>query len=300
MNKFRYIFAPYRKGSKINCPSCGGYKSFRKYVDTETNMYLDESYGICDAVSSCGHKKDPYEFPPDEGYVSEKIEIPVDDGTYSTFNNEVVKKSLKFEDNLTKWLTTFTDKEELQRVLRKYYIGTSTALTGNSTVFWQISLKGEVRSGKIMLYNKDTGKRISNSEELQTMSWVHSFTKGFKLKQCLFGEHLLKSAKQVAVVESEKTAIIMSLVQPEITWLACGSMYGLGEDKIEVLKGRKVTFFPDKGGELPLKKNAFLRWKERIAEYENEDWRVSDYLEKQTEVKDGDDLADLVLQKLKK
>lgn len=309
MNKFRYIFAPYKRGSKITCPSCGGYKRFRKYVDTETNIYLDERYGVCDSPGC--HSYSPYEFPPDGTYKSEKVEIPVDDGTFSVLNRNVVAKSMKRTNNFSLFLKEHFNEDEVDEVCKKYCIGGSTAYGGNSTIFWQISQEREVHSGKIISYNPLSGKRIKPTEKKpSTMGWVHGFLRNkdkFKLQQRFFGEHLLnnfKSTKRIAIVESEKTAVIMSIVYENTLWLAAGSLYGLSDVKLNTLKGRKVTFFSDKGGDTEPKKNAHFLWKKRIEEYmkENgeEDWKVSEYLEKQENVKVGDDLADLVLQKLKK
>jgi len=45
------------------------------------------------------------------------------------------------------------------------------------------------------------------------------------MKQCLFGEHLLSdtsatmSAKPVAIVESEKTALVAAMFIPDFVWL---------------------------------------------------------------------------------
>ena len=70
---------------------------------------------------------------------------------------------------------------------------------------------------------------------------------GFNLSQCLFGEHLLKiyPTKNVAVVESEKTAVIASAVYPQYLWLATGGKFAINAEKMKVLAGRNVILFPD-------------------------------------------------------
>lgn len=64
-------------------------------------------------------------------------------------------------------------------------------------------------------------------------------------------EHLLndkdKVNANVALVESEKTAVICSLLLPEYIWLATGGKSQFN-DRLMVLKGRKVTAFPDIDG----------------------------------------------------
>jgi ribosomal protein L10 len=78
---------------------------------------------------------------------------------------------------------------------------------------------------------------------------VHSALKISDFKQCLFGEHLLKNnTKTIAIVESEKTAVIASAYLPQFIWLAAGSKDGLNAEKCSVLKGRTVVLFPDLDG----------------------------------------------------
>ena len=92
-------------------------------------------------------------------------------------------------------------------------------------------------------------------------------------QHCLFGTHLLSiehstlniehSAAQkeadanngqcsmvngqstVAVVEAEKTAVILSEVYPEYLWLAAGGLYELTAVKLFPLRGRRIILFPD-------------------------------------------------------
>ena len=78
--------------------------------------------------------------------------------------------------------------------------------------------------------------------------------------QCLFGEHLLpsKPSATVALVESEKTALIMTHFMPDLLWLATGGKSGcFNESALQVLKGRKVILMPDLG--------ATEKWKEKSA-----------------------------------
>lgn len=47
-----YIFD--KSSKKFVCPSCNK-KRFVRFVNTETNNYLEEIYGRCDRESSCGY-----------------------------------------------------------------------------------------------------------------------------------------------------------------------------------------------------------------------------------------------------
>jgi hypothetical protein len=150
----------------------------------------------------------------------------------------------------------------------RYKIGTSKHWPG-ATIFWQIDTNDRVRTGKIMLYNPRDGHRVK--KPFNHITWAHTLlaselavvnsesgkthhsqltTHHFELKQCFFGEHLLRTDpfKTVAIAESEKTAVICSFVYPKYIWLACGSLDGLNHDKCKVLKDREVILFPDVNG----------------------------------------------------
>ena len=51
--------------------------------------------------------------------------------------------------------------------------------------------------------------------------------------------------RPVAVVEAEKTAVIMSEVKPDYVWLATGGKTELNVAKLRPLEGRRVILFPD-------------------------------------------------------
>ena len=105
---------------------------------------------------------------------------------------------------------------------------------------------------QLPLFLAETGHRVK--EPFNQVSWVHSVRKvpDFRMKQCLFGEHLLSdtsaamSAKPVAIVESEKTALVAALFIPDFIWLATGGMHGcFNSEAMQVLRGREVVLFPD-------------------------------------------------------
>ena len=70
------------------------------------------------------------------------------------------------------------------------------------------------------------------------------------MKQCFFGEYLLPEDKSrpVALVESEKTALIASYYLPQFLWIASGGKNGcFNTNSLSVLAGRSVVLFPDLG-----------------------------------------------------
>ena len=178
----------------------------------------------------------------------------------SYIDNELMERTLSnYSINpLFVFLTGIIGKEETERIFRLYKVGTSKKWNG-ATVYWQIDRYGQVRSGKIMLYNSSDGHRVK--EPHSYVSWVHSelHLDNFNMKQCLFGEHLLSQypSKPIAIVESEKSALIASHFMSDFIWLATGGIHGcFKEESIQVLKNRSVMLCPDLG--------AFEAWKAKI------------------------------------
>ena len=122
----------------------------------------------------------------------------------------------------------------------KYRLSGSTKIPG-AVIFWQIDKEGNIRTGKIIEYDPKKGKRNG------LIQWVHSTQNDFGLSQCFFGEHLININNPVAVVESEKTACLLSKFNEAFTWIATGGVNGLTREKCDALKGFDVTLFPDHG-----------------------------------------------------
>lgn len=179
-------------------------------------------------------------------------------------SRDVFNQSLKKydENNFVSFLHTLFVPFIVEMLIEKYHIGTSKYYPGGC-IFWQIDDVANIRTGKIMPYNPETGKRDRNAKPAS--NWVHSVMKleGFNLQQCFFGQHLLGDDSEipVAIVESEKTAVIASVFIPSFTWLATGgkgyekfnkagelmAVPDMLREKFKVLAGRQVVLFPDLG-----------------------------------------------------
>jgi hypothetical protein len=100
-----------------------------------------------------------------------------------------------------------------------------------------------------------------------------------------------ETEKAIAVVESEKTAIIASVYFPQLIWVATGSLSGLSYDKIKVFKDRKVILFPDSNG--------FDKWSKIAKDVASlMKISVSDLLNRkltEEELTEGYDIADYLL-----
>lgn len=302
MKEYRYTLEKYNGiKTRFRCPNCEKNKVFTKYIDLHTNEYLSDAVGCCSRLIKCGYHYKPKQYFNDNNISFTKTKAgsyvrpkPQPKPETSFINAEVMQKTINREsnNNFLKFLSNIWSYEVAEDLASKYNIGTSKLWNG-ATVFWQVDSKNRIRSGKIMLYDVSTGKRIK--EPYNHINWVHKSLKlePFNLQQCYFGEHLLNknTSKPVAIVESEKTAIISSVFLPEFVWLACGSLNNLNEAKTKVLKGRNVVLFPDLG--------CFDLWNDQIQKLTRlATFRTSSLLRDNAtnnEKKQGLDLADYLL-----
>lgn len=290
--------ATYRECKQLNggkwiCPECGK-KTFVCYLDSNRQI-INEKVGKCDRADKCNYHYTPKEYFSDNGndrpITKKKPKVYKPEPPISHIDTDIFKQTLKAyeRNNLITFLNGVFQPELVSEAIARYFVGTSKHWSG-STVFWQIDRFGKVRCGKIMLYNPTDGKRVK--KPFSHITWVHTIMHltDYNLKQCLFGEHLLKKYpdKGVAVVESEKTAIIASMWCPNIIFLACGGCQNLSNQRCIPLKERRVVFFPDNG--------KYEEWREKAKELSHlfKSFVVSDIMEHEA-VEQGDDIGDLIL-----
>jgi len=274
MQSIPYRYSLDKSSKKFPCPQCN-HKTFVRYKD-DSNGYLPAHVGRCDRENRCAHHYTPKQYlaenkPPKAFAATNKIpaEEKVD---YISLG--LLKRSLQgFErSSFMQYLITLFGKPLAMAVGELYQIGRSKQDGGKAVIFWQADMCANLRSGKIVAYNAQTGKRIKHeAAALATGTGLRNhkgeFTaclsvnplvkqasgnKALNLVQCFFGEHLLGMYpnKAVAIVESEKTAIICSILMPGRVWLATGGANGCKWREYavyKVLTGRTVTFYPDHG-----------------------------------------------------
>ena len=311
MKIYRYHLLKYNcPKTRFKCPKCGRPHCFTPYVDNNGNIVDIERFGRCDHECSCGyHLYPPYEpnrqggnhfaLPKFRKIPEKRCEEPKQD--LCTLPMDIVRKTLVFTPKNA--FATFRCKifyEDTAKALsEKYHIGTTK---DERTVFYQFDIQGRCRGGKIIPYDPETGHRIKD-DRFPPLMWVHTNLKAahllppeWKLTQCLFGEHLLqdKVNANVALVESEKTAVICSLLLPEYIWLATGGKSQFN-DRLMALKGRKVTAFPDIDG--------YDEWRKKAKNYPMLDITISDILERNATPEQRErqvDIADVLLEEMLK
>lgn len=290
-------------GHKEICPSCGK-RTFKPYVD-EFGVALAAHVGRCDRENNCRYHYPPREFymhqralrsnlpinrnphlcrpqsfrptplpsPPSQPVSTEPTLIDTDDFkmTMKLYHLNPLARFLKY---------MFRQKLNEQQVLStfsKMGVGTS-AQFGGATLFWLIDNNGRIRDGKIMGYDRETGKRIKNPRPQITN--VHTVLKckySGVFKTCYFGSHLLaddETDKPILLFESEKAAMVAALAfECEGAWyglpMASGGSGNFNPTAanlndpwhaIQVLKDRDVILFPDEGMyDEWLEKSQFLR-----------------------------------------
>lgn len=275
MKTYRYTLEPYKgSNSRYTCPQCGAKNVFVRYIDTQTGKHIADDTGRCNREQKCGYHKKPTKLSPSAGGVDRhnknnhwlsgrgflKQHTPPSlspskerhasasskPNTQLQIPNSIYQSSLfNYQNNqLVLYLHDTLPYKDLERVVDRYHIGTQ----GTSTVFWQIDTNGQIRGGKVMAYDKHTGKRRKDIPN--AIQWMHTIHKldNYQLHQCLFGEHLLRNnTQEVGIVESEKTALIAAALMPQTVWLATGGINNLTAERCKVLRDRKVTLYPDAG-----------------------------------------------------
>ncbi|MDD4227623.1 MAG: DUF6371 domain-containing protein [Mariniphaga sp.] len=211
-----------------------------------------------------------------------------------------LKKSASYNSNFVRFLCNYFPKEKIEAAVEDYALG---ATKNNEVIFWQIDINGKIRTGKIMQYNPKMGKRVKN--KTGAINWVHNKLKksnpayaNFNLRQCYFGEHLLRlyPDKPLAIVEAEKTAIITSMVIPQCNWLAAGNLNGLNIEKSKVFENRDIVLYPDAG--------CYEKWNRKMVEIKKQiPCRIAiseliEYHATPQQIDAGYDIADYIIQQL--
>lgn len=285
MKNFRYIFDTSSK--KFHCPECRK-KRFVRYVDKKTNEYLADRFGRCDRIDNC-----QYWLKPEEDFSDYELPEPVPEKPLDYLSLDLIEATGKGfkKNNFIQFLRSIVSDEKVQEVIERFLIGTSNHWKG-ATIFWLLDERGKVRAGNIMLYDKATGKRVKINGNPQITS-VRAVMKRYdlNLKQCLFGLHQLQEEnKPIAIVESEKTAIISFMFNDSFTWLATGSENTFNDFHLSPVKDKIIIAFPDKG--------CFDNWSERAERLNAIGYNITvDRGLEEADVEKGSDIADLILTK---
>lgn len=284
--------------AETQCPKCGE-KSLVRYINGETEKPYSNTCGMCIYEQDCGYDSTPISYLKKKGIVGYqenliKIELGEKVATVTTMDERYLKDSQKnlTKSNLFRYLIKHFGQKAVTKVMKLYGVGLSDHWSG-STVFWYRNIDNFLCNGKVIQYSKTTGKRIIRNgvSKIEQMDII--LKKAGQVDSsniyifCLFGEHLMAGSKKpIALVESEKSALIGSICTDEYIWLATGNPHFIDKGNLKILKGREVILYPDN--------DSFNKCYQIISEY---DYYMS------TIVKDNcpeetADIADFILKKL--
>src|SRR5690554_4169390 len=222
MIKFKMPYLePYTtRDSRHRCPRCNHARTFTFYIDPETGKPIHRTVGRCDREIKCGYHYTPREYYRDnlplcgdlfnqaensENIQSKENEIQSNDNENNTDSIDYVKIleektdcispkyvicSKSKDSNFVSFLYKLFPSDKIKKSIDRYALG---ATRNRRVIFWQIDNDDNVRTGKIMQYNPQTGKRVRN--ERGGINWVHNILKkrsyvfqNYNLCQCYFGE----------------------------------------------------------------------------------------------------------------
>lgn len=284
--------------SRFICPNCKQKGEFSRYINNKTNSYISDEVGKCNRIDKCGYHSTPKEYFKNNNIVSVSNDTSDTNDTRDTLDTSLIQyDTIPFDlvsktfdsnialntNNFVKYLLRIFNDSLTIDLINKFKIGTAK---NNYTLFYQIDTEGNIRTGKKILYDSLTGKRKDS------IVYIHKkIDLNYKLNQCFFGlNQLQNNYENVAIFESEKSAVLMSVYLENFICLAAGGSNMLNLEKFKILKDKKcksVILFPDK--------SYYDSWKEiaiKFSKILNMDLRVSKVLEKSDITNKGDDLAD--------
>jgi hypothetical protein len=224
------------------CPGCGARTGFAAYED-------DPDEGYCHACTTLFvdresrkrvwiPQKPKARDPPkklDQKLLLEKARESIE-RTVAQVRDRIPIEASRFL-NVIESMTS-------ESIFKKYNCGVSPS---GAIQFWYQDQNGQYVNCKQLRYGTDGFHRDKSTNAFFLYSKEDGGT------QCLFGEHLLKSnrTQTVALVESEKSALILSHHFPKYLWLANGGASALKREKALPLAGRSVIiiFDADEAGE---------------------------------------------------
>lgn len=285
MKDYKWIL---RKGSrKDRCPQCGKLRFVPYVLAADPTVKAGPEYGRCDREQSCGY----FRYPGGEVRTDSNREyVPEPPREPMLFSAQLAERdAVTISNSLFRAYAAMVGPNRLHSAMMMYKCGTGAR---GECIYYQYD-GDNVRTAKAILYGTD-GHRIKVEDGGLPVRWLHKNpalrlqTSGKELRQCLFGQHLLKldPFEKVYLVEAEKTAVLMAATDKGNgrLWIACGGSQMLkGAIDLSPLDGRDVTLIPDDG--------QYWNWR-RTAELHG--WRCIDIsmLKKHHRLPDGCDIWD--------
>ena len=138
-----------------------------------------------------------------------------------------------------KMLSTIDD------LIMQFHLGAVTKQVNGhyGTVLPRINRNNKVVGGSVQYFDTDSGAVLQREALVEHLYSWYCFDY-YTDDEVFFGEHLL-SNKPVAIVTEEKTALLGTLAEPSVDWLAVGEGCNLTKGMMSKLAGKRVVLFPD-------------------------------------------------------
>ncbi len=184
------------------------------------------------------------------------------------------ERPLRGLSQLTDLLLSLFPQQSVINTLNNYLVGFKSLQSGvmnDAVIFWQVNIAMRVVNGKVIKY------KFGGHRDKKFPPYLMYSGNGM----CLFGEHLLNMVDQykpVGIVESEKSAIIMSLASPGALWVATGSMSNFNEHIMAPLRGRLCVAFPDldvRRGKKTGLSISYEQWLDKANQLNREGFKIS-------------------------
>lgn len=291
-------FSVYPKKNVFKCFACGSAGDAVRFLQLKENLSFPDAIRWLGKKYSIDTDMEDFNYTPPT-----PVPAPPPLPTLVLPTKYVNSRRDLTDDNFVKFLLALpwdgAARSRIDAVLEAYRVGHSKY---GHTIWWQIDEDYQVRTGKMMLYKTD-GHR--DKVTVHNFDWIHKSLERnglvdlnkYEMRQCYFGQHLLKvfPKADINIVESEKTAVIMSIAYgcPEHQiWVACGGLTLITQERLEpfIKNGRYITLFPDRDGR--------ERWKDKLDTIDYKKLRYNDeFVTKYWLPEDGEkaDIADIIV-----
>ena len=234
----------------FKCFVCGAKGDAIKLVQDQENLTFTEA---CEWIIKECNIIVTDDAPSIKSVVNNKTSsispLPSDIKTMVPLSPDLVSRSMSLNSEFCKSVVAagYLSDSQLRHAAARYRLGCTK---DGGVIFWQIDEQQRVHTGKIMYYQPDCHR-----DKQHNPTWVHSLMKSqlpqkYEFHPCLFGQHLLTSdlghqPSAVCIVESEKSAVILSEKCPDFIWLSCGGLQMFKPELLAPLVNYKVIIFPD-------------------------------------------------------
>ena len=207
-------------------------------------------------------------------YVEDDNVLPTLDVKLYKYNNYILfLKDIVGKQAINEFLNTDTTFAGTYKGEHKF---------NNATIFWYVNKNAKICFGKVQQYSRN-GKRVKKPNLTKRI-----YNSG---AACFYNEYAAyNSTKPLAIVESEKTADLMSFYKPDQCWIATGGESQLNSQIIKPFLSREITLYPDQG--------FYENWCEfakKNPEYKIEVSKDCERWFESSEITKGQDIADYYL-----